>query len=207
VKYNIAEILSDQGHVDEAVDMLRDVIRQWRAAGAETDVAEAWREMARALARGGEIEHARRLLDDARAVQVAHGQPGEVLTTDARSAEVDVLAGDSSRALELVDELSTRARATDGGSALGPTLARIRGWALLQLGRSDDARDAFEASRRQSRDRGDDYQVALALDGLIAARAPGADVSDLEAERQAIVERLGIAATPVVPLAEAGAAR
>jgi len=43
------------------------VVRAWRAAGAETDVAEARRELARALARRGEHEAALDLLDEARA--------------------------------------------------------------------------------------------------------------------------------------------
>ncbi len=204
VKYNIAEILSDQGHYDEADGLLRDVIRQWRAAGAETDVAEARRERAKALARRGDLLGARRLLQDARTVQLKHGQHGEVLTTDVRLAELEVLSGASGRALKLAVDLESRARASDGGSGLRPILARIRGWALLQQGRSDEARQAFGESRRQSRDRGDAYQVALALDGLIAARAPGQDVQALEAERLAIHDSLGIAATPAVPTREAG---
>src|SRR5919198_114622 len=40
-KYNIAEILSDQGRLDEAETLLREVIRVWRASGADADVAEA----------------------------------------------------------------------------------------------------------------------------------------------------------------------
>jgi len=204
-KYNIAEILSDQGHYDDAERLLRDVIRSWRAAGAETDVAEAWRDLARVLARRGDLAGARQLLDDARAVQVDHDLVGELLTTDSRIAEVLVLSGEGEAALELVDDVGARAQSTDAGPILGPTICRLRGWALMQLGRIDEARAAFDDSRNQTIRRGDEYQLALALEGLAAvARATGDDARALETERRSILERLGIETTPAVPLGAAG---
>ena len=79
MKFNLAEILGDQGRLEEAATLLREVIRNWRASGADADVAEARRELARVLARQGDVGlPALDLLDDAEATNTRHGQPGEV---------------------------------------------------------------------------------------------------------------------------------
>ena len=98
VKYNIAEILSDQGHWTSAERLLREAIRVWRASGADTDVAEGRRELGKAIGRRGDIETALALLNEARVTQVSHNLPGEVLATDTRTAEVLVIAGRSTEA-------------------------------------------------------------------------------------------------------------
>ena len=69
MKYNLSEILIDQGRYVEAEPLIREVIRLWRASGAEGDVAEGQRELARLLARRGDVEGARPLLEAARAYQ------------------------------------------------------------------------------------------------------------------------------------------
>ena len=203
-KYNIAEILSDQGHYEDAERLIRDVIRAWRAAGAETDVAEAWRELARIMARRGELDDARDLLERARAVQVEHGQSGEVLTTDCRLAEVLVLGADSAPAIDLTADISTRAQGTGGGAVLAPSLHRLHGWARLQLGEYELARAEFERSLEASRDREDAYQTALALEGLVAiGRVTERDTAAESTEMREILRRLGIETTPAVPVAAA----
>ena len=78
MKYNIAEIESDQGRLDEAEPLIREVLRVWRASGAEGDVAEGQRELARLLARRGDIVGARPLLER-RAYQSHAGKQGEAL--------------------------------------------------------------------------------------------------------------------------------
>ena len=200
VKYNVAEILSDQGHLDLAERLLRDVIRLWRAAGADTDVAEARRELARVTARRGDIESARAMLEEARAVQSEHGQHGEVLTTDCRRAEVFILGGRSDLGSEIVEDIATRIPSTDGAATLLPSVERLRGWVLLQDGLIVDARVRFAAALDLARERDDHYQVALAIDGLLAAEPESAEeVAQLTADRAAILERLGIQSTPEVP--------
>ena len=107
VNFNVAEILSDQGRYAEAATLLRGVVRSWRAAGAETDVAEARRELARALSRQGDHAGAIELLAAARATQVEHGQAGEVLTTDLRRAEAMLLAGRTAEAMMIANSKMT----------------------------------------------------------------------------------------------------
>jgi predicted ATPase len=200
-KYNIAEILSDQGHYEEAETLLREVVRVWRASGAETDVAEARRELGKLAARRGDFATAKELLEAARDVQASHGQPGEVLATDFRMAEALVIAAQSQAALELADEAYGRTDRSDGGSILVPSLLRVRGWALVQQGDVGGAREQFVAALTLARGRDDAYQTALALDGVIAIDdLAGADVSELEAERRAAFDLLGIVRTPAVPV-------
>jgi tetratricopeptide (TPR) repeat protein len=197
-KYNIAEILSDQGHCADAERLLREVIRVWRAAGADADVAEARRELGRAAGRRGDFDAALALFAEARAEQVTHGQPGEVLATDARTAEVLALAGRGPEALALAEGALARVDDTDGGAMVVPGLLRTRGWAHLQAGSPEAARAEFAEAESLARTRDDAYQVAQALEGLIAVgKALGLDVAAATAEVDEIHGRLGIAATSV----------
>src|SRR6185369_8504668 len=54
-KFNVAEILRDQGHFDDAEALLRDAIRTWRASGSELDVASANAELGILRARRGDF--------------------------------------------------------------------------------------------------------------------------------------------------------
>ena len=180
--------------------MLREVLRVWRAAGADADVAEARRELAKLYARTDRLDTASELLDAAREEQLSTGQQGEVLSTDVRRVEVRLFEGASEAALALVDEATDLARTTDGGSVFLPSLERLRGWALLQLGRIAEA-DALQqrvlddAARRR-----DHYEHALALDALIAARSLADEpTQELVTERASLTKKLGIVTIPSFP--------
>ena len=202
-KFNIAEILSDQGHYAEAEGLLREAIRVWRASGAETDVAEGRRELGKAIGRRGDIETALGLLSDARTTQLSHNLQGEVLATDTRTAEVLVIAGRSADALAMATDAFGRVDATDGGSIVVPSLHRVLGWVRLQRGEPLGSREAFTTALDLARSRGDEYQAALALDGLIAVNRREHDYeSDLETELRAITARLGIESLPEIPSIE-----
>ena len=172
MKYNLSEILIDQGRYDEAEPLIREVIRLWRASGADGDVAEGQRELARLLARRGDIDGARPLLEAARAYQYQTSKQGEVLRTDARIAEMLLIAGAADEALVVIDGADHLAASTDGGSVLEPTLARLRGWALLQSGRAVDveAERSFETALDLAQGRGEALEEALTLDGLASLR-------------------------------------
>ena len=138
--------------------------------------------------------------------QASHNLPAEVLATDTRTAEVLTIAGRSTEALALADDAFGRVDATDGGSIVGPTLHRVRGWVRLQRGEPIAARESFSVALDLARSRGDEYQAALALAGLIAVgQSTSDDVASLDAELQAIKDRLGIVALPAIPRVEAPA--
>src|SRR5205823_7093730 len=93
------------------------------------------------------------------------------------------------------------------GKALGvavhqPMHHRVRGYALRQGGSADEAgkvlRDSLEAGRHARAD----HEVALTLEALLRAdQADTVGPSDqLEAERNAIFDRLGMISSPRIPL-------
>jgi tetratricopeptide (TPR) repeat protein len=202
-KYNMAELLLDQGLYDEAEPLLRQVIRVWRASGGDPDhAAAAKRELGRLLARRGDVSAALELLQSARADQVQAGQPLEVLTTDFRLAEMIVLSGDGAGALELVEELLPRCAGLDA-AMLMPGLLRVDGWALIQSGRWGEAREQLDQARTLAGRRGDLYEECLALDALVALGSlTGEDVGELEDARGSLVDELGIVQLPLVPGSE-----
>jgi predicted ATPase/class 3 adenylate cyclase len=205
-KFNIAQILSDQGRFDEAEPLFREVLRVWRAAGADADVAEARRELGKIMARTGRLEDAAQILDEARVDQLASGQHGEVLSTDVRRIEVRLFAGEAEEASAAIDEAVQLARSTDGGSVFIPTLERLRGWALLQMGRTGEATAILERALADAERRGDHFEYALTLDALIAVRAIGRQPTrDLERERSLATKKLGILTIPSFPSASLAA--
>ncbi len=166
-------------------------------------MAEARRELARAIGRRGDFDAALTLLAEARAIQVSHNQPGEILTTDARTAEVLVMAGRTTDALALAEEAIARVGGTDGGSILVPALRRVEGWSLLQHDDPSGARPAFAEALDLARARDDEYQAGQAIAGLIAIEhVEGRDGAALELELQTIKDRLGIVAIPTIPTTE-----
>jgi len=202
-KYNIAEILSDQGHCEAAESLLREAIRVWRASGAETDVAEGRRELGKAIGRRGDIDTALALLNEARVTQVSHNLPGEVLATDTRTAEVLVIGGRSTEAFELANDAFSRVDATEGGSIVVPALHRVLGWVRLQRDEPIGSRESFTVALDLATARGDEYQAAQALAGLIAlGERERVDVSDLQRELEAIILHLGIECLPEIPSVE-----
>jgi class 3 adenylate cyclase/tetratricopeptide (TPR) repeat protein len=198
---NRAEVLLDQGRFDEAEPLMRESLRIARASRSGPRIAETARYLGLLLARLGRFDEARRLLDEAHDEYERAGEPSEVLVTEARLAELLVLEGAARDALESAERTLERSPASDGIFPLGPTLHRMRGLALLQLGRFDDAQAALDESLASARKAGADYEVALALDALaVLARLEGESVETVERERSAILTRLGVVATPEVPL-------
>jgi class 3 adenylate cyclase/tetratricopeptide (TPR) repeat protein len=195
--YNTAEILFDRGLYDESETRLREALRVWRASGSASEIAEAIRLLGRLEARRGDTARGRELLEEARAEQLRAGEQYEVVGTDARIAECLVMAGETSAALALVSSALQRAGATEGGNALLSLLWRVKGWALALDGERHDAEAAFELSLELARELGSDYEVAMALDGLMHVRgARGEAVADLASDRDALLERLGVVHTP-----------
>jgi class 3 adenylate cyclase/predicted ATPase len=205
---NIAEVLSDQGRWAEAEAMFRDALHVWRAAEVDVLVAFATGNLGRVAARTGRIAEALGYLEQARAGFEAAGYASLVTETDARLAEVYVFDGRSADALDLVDRLIQADAEADGASAQGPMLLRLRGYALLQQGHTDAARDSFDASLGLARERGADHEVAFTLAAcwdLAAAEGLEPDPA-LETERAELFAKLGIVSEPAIPARDRGLA-
>jgi tetratricopeptide (TPR) repeat protein len=200
--YNRGEILADLGRLDEAEPLLRKALRIWRASGAGPESAEAMRQLGRVLARKQDSEESLTLLATARQDQVEYGETAEALLTGARIAESLAIAGRPDESLALATRLLEEAKVAEVPPTSIALLERIRGWSLALLDRPTDAREALEDALLSARQRGADYEVALAL-GLLGAIGPDredGDSIDLARERAEIMQRLGIQASSDLPM-------
>jgi tetratricopeptide (TPR) repeat protein len=200
--YNIGELLSEQGRLEEAEARLREAARTWRAMGRELTVPYATRELGRVAYRSGRCEEALELLRQARDAFRAAGAGTEVDETDVRIAECLLHAGDGDGALRQLDELLERAGGRREVAGLRtPRLQRIRGYALLQAGRTVEAEQVLAESLRAAREAGAGYEAALALAGLAElARLSGNGHGELAEESAAILARLGVSGPPPLPV-------
>jgi hypothetical protein len=85
-------------------------------------------------------------------------------------------------------------------------LQRVRGYALLQAGDTNAAKEAFAASLESGRARDADYEVALtmvALAQLASVEGDAPRAEQLEYEGSQLLERLGVLSLPQVPLPRA----
>ena len=202
ISANVAEILSDRGQLDEAERMGREALRIWRAVGLRSAIAYGLNIVGRVASRSGRFAEALELLEQARELNHEIGDQPEELESDVRIAECLAMQGRSTQALELSTEALARSE-TLGGPAT-PQLQRVRGYALAQLGRLSEAREALEESVAGARGREAEYEEALALQGLarIGAIDGSSDAPELEARYRAIFERLGVVTAPVMPIEE-----
>ena len=192
---NMGEVRSDQGRMEEARARLERALEIWRGTGHQLGVAYALALLGRLEARAGRHDEALELLADALVLYRELRLSADALWVEALVAEAHVFAG---RALPALGE-ADRLLAVAGAGRLGPMLHRVRGLALGQLGRAEEAREALECALAHARERGGDLDVVLALDALLAR---GAGSPALRRERDAIVERLDVVR---LPAAAAGA--
>jgi hypothetical protein len=129
------------------------------------------------------------------------GAQGDVLDVDAREAECLVFAGEAKAALDMAQRTLGQVEDPAVGR-LVPLLQRVRGYALLSLGKRSAALGAFEASLEASRERHADHELAMTLQALIrlAGREGEAASDGYASEVRDIIDRLGIIAVPAPPM-------
>ena len=111
-----------------------------------------------------------------------------------------MLQSDSEAALAYSTEVLGRGQSLKGVFDVIALLNRVRGSALLQLGRLEEARAALDTAVDEARERNASYELALSLDAMAAlAGVTGDEADDLEQERDAILERLGVVGIPGIP--------
>src|SRR4051795_1455218 len=196
---NVAEVLSDQGHLKEAEARFREALRVWRAAGFEQGVAYALANLGRVAYRDGRPDEALPMLKEARAMFADENFVAQVLETDARIAECHVAAHGPDEALVVADGALAVEASRDGLGQARSALLRARGYALAQLGRTEEAQSAFAESLEAARTREADHEVAFTLCAM--ADLAGTLDEPLEEERQLLLERLGIVRSFSVALA------
>ncbi|HYG71351.1 MAG TPA: tetratricopeptide repeat protein [Actinomycetota bacterium] len=199
---NIAEILSDQGRLEEAEPLFQRAFRVWRASRFSLGIPFAMSNLGRLAARAGRFEEAHARLSEAAAGFRAIGAEGQALEAEARIAEAMLLEGRHAEALESATSTLQRANALKGLVILRAMLHRLRGWALIASERLAEARVALEESLRLARSVDADFEIAQTLLALarVEEDSEHAVRDQHEKEAHAILDKLGVA-TPqaVVP--------
>ncbi|MEN8234757.1 MAG: AAA family ATPase [Actinomycetota bacterium] len=197
---NVAEVLADQGRLDESEQRFRSVRRIWSAAGDRYGEAFADLHLARIAARSGHLDQASMLFDAARDEFAAIGASVEVMETDLRRAEGLLFAREHVAARELLLESGLLPVPTDLPPPLIPVAHRTVGFVHLQLGETGEARASFDAAREAAQDQGAAYEEALVLAAQARlALATGDEYEALAAEHQRLVAELGVIALPAIP--------
>jgi class 3 adenylate cyclase/tetratricopeptide (TPR) repeat protein len=199
---NIGEILLDQGKYEAAETLLREAGRVWQASEDHFNLGICLGYLGRLEVRTGRFEAAMRRFEDARAEFAYVGAQGDTLEADARISEALLFMDDPRGALAMADHVRDELRTGVGPGMLTPLVERVRGYALIQLGDLDGARDALDASLRAGRERGAEHEVAFTLQALMRlARVAGRTSDDgWRSESGVLLRRLGIVAVPAVPL-------
>jgi class 3 adenylate cyclase/tetratricopeptide (TPR) repeat protein len=183
VDCNVGEILSDQGHLDEAGIHLERVRRVWNATGERQAVAFADVLLGRLAVRRGESSAGVSMLESATAQLRRFDMHAYADFAQALIAEAEALAGDPERGLEIARRelrTATRQRAV---------LQRAAGIALARLGQPDAARTELVGALASARKNGFEYDIAATIDALDALS--GAD-PEMLMQRDEILERLKI---------------
>jgi tetratricopeptide (TPR) repeat protein len=199
--FNIGEVRSDQGRLDEARSRFEEAGRVWRAADYSWGVAMVAGSLGTLASRSGEFALAGELFDQARDRFAVLVSEHDLIDTDARIAESLVLQGRAQDALELAGACLERT-AVHGGDTHDPMLHRIRGYAWAQLGGADAARAELDCSLEIARARNARYEIALAQDAIarIGERIGAPDPAEARAEADRLFRMLEVVDTAEVPL-------
>jgi len=193
---NVGELLSDQGHWDEAEMLLRRARQVWRGTGYEWGVAYATAQLGRLAVRAGREGQALTRLLDALARFRALGVEGDMQFGEALLAEAAAFAGDGDTARATADRLLA---GPDAG-LLEPLLHRVKGFALAQRGDVDGATGELRAAVAVARAQDQPYEELVTLDALAALTRLDTDAPS----RAELIARLGVTRLASPPLATAG---
>jgi len=205
---NLGILRSDQGRMEEAEPFLRHSLESRRRTANPLLIGSAANELGRFLARVGSFDESRSLLDEARELLAAAGDPVELLATSVWQVESHVLEGTHAAALDLAAEALLQTETTSGVAVLAVMLQRLSGWALMQAGRQRDARIPLDESLRIARlesenlgMRNIEYEIALTLDALVRLAELGREAAaELAAERDQILAALDVVKIDRPPL-------
>jgi class 3 adenylate cyclase/tetratricopeptide (TPR) repeat protein len=163
---NIAEILADQGRLDEAETLFRDSLRVFRSSGSGMMTGLALSNLARVAARSGRFDEALDMFQRADVQLKEVGDLGQVLENQARLAELHLFRTHWDEAAETARDALAKIQTLGGIPPQVPLLHRVLSYALAGLGRLDEARVELEASADAARARDASYELALTLRAL-----------------------------------------
>ena len=197
---NVAEVLADQGRLEEAETRFRSVRRIWSAAGDRYGEAFADLHLARIAARSGRLDEASDLFNAARDEFAAIGASVEVTETDLRRAEGLLFARQHEKARALLLDCGLLPVPENLPPPLVPIAFRIVGFVHLQFGELDAAERSFDAALAEARDQGAAYEEALILAAQTRlALLLGDAYEALVADHQRLITELDVIALPAIP--------
>ena len=194
---NEAEVLSDQGYLDLAEPLFREMVRICSAAAFPIGVALGTSNLGRVAARAGRFVEAHAHYDEATATFEEIEARRYVTETRARVAECLVFEGRYAEAIAEASTLREAAQASPFGG-LEALILRQLGLALCQARKPGEARPHFVEALRIARDLQAEFEVALTLRAMADVRFD--DTGEFRAASEAILARLGIVSVPAVPL-------
>jgi tetratricopeptide (TPR) repeat protein len=184
---NIAEILSDRGHLEEATVHLKRARRVLSSTTENWVAAFATTLLGRVNIRAGQHDEGLTLLREAVDQLRRLGLQGYGDFAESLLAEGEAFGGDPHRALEIARVLL----ASEDRSL--PLLRRVQAIAHARLGDPATAARELEAAMSIARERDSIYDIAAGLD---LAEAIGPTDSARTIERDALLARLGIKQLP-----------
>ncbi len=188
---NIAEVLADQGRLEQAEPILEEALRTYRAAGTPTFIGYGTMLLGKLAARRGDHERAQTLLETARGLWASDGEALQVLQSEAVLAESRLIAGDLGGASAMAQQVLAASTGIPGGELVVPLLRRVLGLAeALRGGDSSLAKEHLQTSVDVARRRGSSYDLALSLQAM-ADLWPELD-PELRRESSELFEQLGV---------------
>jgi tetratricopeptide (TPR) repeat protein len=195
---NAAEILSDQGRLEDAIVMYRHALRTCKSARYPSGAAVVTANIGQAEARAGRTVEGSAMIDEAVGLLSKLGAAGYELEAAVKKTEALVLGGHFGEALEGSEQLLGRLVANEE-DVLASMLQRQRALALAGVGRSDDAVPTLDDSIERALHAGADYELACSLVARAKrAQRDGASGAEDEERGRALFERLGVIAVPAV---------
>ncbi|HUA05760.1 MAG TPA: adenylate/guanylate cyclase domain-containing protein [Solirubrobacteraceae bacterium] len=191
---NIGEILSDQGHLDEAEVHLQRARQLGGATGEQQSVACVDLFLGRLFLRQGKTRESVSTVESALADIRRFRLDWYADFANAVIAEAEAFGGDPIRALEIAS------RELEANDRLRPMLSRAAGIAFARMGEKPASIRELRHALKAARDRRADYDIAATIDALAALEDAE---PELLADRDEILERLKIKRLPAPMLVPA----
>ncbi len=193
---NLGEILSDQGHLENARALFERAVVAGTRANYPLVQAGAASNIGRAEARAGEIADALRTLHGARQELAALKASQFVVESDLRIIEAYLLGGETAAAEELLEATAEAVANGSGFPDAAATVVRLRCWCLRQRGRAEEAIVEAREGARLAESTGARFERALCLQQLAELTADGPSADEAAAELTA----LGVVRLPALPV-------
>jgi tetratricopeptide (TPR) repeat protein len=195
--FNMAEVLVDQGHLDEASAIVAELRDLWVAVGHVLGLAYLDGLRGRLAARRGDHLSAIEALTEAEASLRRNGLGAFAIEMAGRCAESMVALGDVAAAFAKVDA-AVKSEASLGATQSMPLLLRVRAICRFAAGDVAGATADLADSLALARERDATHDIVLGLH--VSAAIDPANAHSLRAELDVLAATLGMVELPVVPL-------